>query len=136
MPEFGVGEPLLPAQPPTFQDVLDRLKALRAVNQANQDRIDKSFVDAVNSLTGINLTEAVEAGRRSESIGGGAIGPEALLIDQLLTAPTSSSADLPPGVDARGRPRSINQNQQTGFAVGPDGKLVEVQMLAMWNADP
>lgn len=136
MPEFGVNTPLLPQLPPTIDEIKERIAAVRRANSEREAKIDQAFVDAFLALTNINLTEAIEAGRRSEALGGGAIGPESLLIDQILTAPTASSADLPGGVDERGRVRPINQNKQTTYVIGPDGNLVEVQMLPVWTRDP
>lgn len=136
MAEYGVNQPLLPQLPPTVEEIKERIAAVRRANEARQTQIDQTFIDVVQSLTNIDLTQAVESGRRTESLGGGSIGPESLLIDQLITAPTASSADLPPGVDERGRPRSINQNQQTTFVIDSDGQLVEVQMLPVWTRDP
>lgn len=136
MPEFGVGSVVLPNLPPSIDELKAKVEAFRAANREREAKIDQAFIDAAKSLTGIDLTDAVEAGRRSESLGGGQIGPESLLIDQLLTAPTSSSADLPAGVDERGRQRVMNQNKQTSYTIGADGKLNEVEMLPMWLADP
>jgi hypothetical protein len=136
VPEFGVSAPLLPQSPPTFAELGERIAAVRRANAERQAAIDQFFIDQTRSLTNIDLTEAVDSGRRSEALGGVVGAGESILIDQILSARISSSADLPAGVDERGRVRLINQNTQTAFVLDQDGNLVEVQMLPMWNADP
>lgn len=136
MPEFSAGSVVLPQLPLSIDQLKERVAAFRAQNAARQEAIDQAFIDVTRSVTGVDLQEAVAAGRRSETLGGGAVGPESILVDQLITSPTASSADLPPGVDERGRARVINQNQQTAYTVNERGELVAVQMLPMWTADP
>lgn len=136
MPEFGVGNVLLPQLPPSIDELKAKVAAIRAANRERERQIDQAFIDFTKSLTNIDLTDAVEAGRRSESLGGGQIGPESLLIDQLLTSPTSSGADLPPGVGVDGKPITINQKSPTEYKLDSAGNLVAVQMLPMWEADP
>lgn len=136
MPEFSAGNVLLPQLPPSFEELKARVAALRKANQERQDQIDQFFIDTTKSLTNIDIAEPIAAGRRAETLGGGVVGPEGILIDQLFTSSTGSGADLPPGVDEQGRPRAINQNNQVTAAVGGNEKATEVKMLPMWNADP
>lgn len=136
MPEFGVGNVLLPQSPPSIEELKARIAAFRAANQERERQIDETFISAVRSLTNIDLTDAVAAGRRAESLGGGLLGPEGILVDQLFTSATASGADLPASVDEQGRPRVINQNNQVSAAVGGDQKATDVVMLPMWTADP
>jgi hypothetical protein len=136
VPEFRIGSSLLPQPSPSFRELRERIAAIRASSADRERRIDQGVIDATRSLTNIDLTEPVEAGRRAERLGGGVIGPEGILIDQLFTSAGASGADLPANVDERGRPRAINQNNQTGYVLDSAGNLVAVQMLPMWLADP
>lgn len=136
MPEYAVGAPLLPFVPPSLDELKARIAAIRRSSQEREARIDQTFIDAVRSLTTIDLTDPIAAGRRAETLSGGVLGPEGILIDQLFTSATASGADLPPGVDSQGRPLAVNQNQQDERALRSKDKAGEVVMPPMWMADP
>ena len=137
MPEFAVGyQPLLPGSGVSGAQLLDNIRAGYRRLAEIEDAKDEYLIGQLRDVTGLDLTGLLEAQRRDSKLGVLVGGAEALAVDTLLTSSTSGGADLPPGLDALGRPVGGAVNQTEPPSLGADDGQQSFSMLPMWNADP
>lgn len=136
MPEFSAGNTLLPQLPPSIEELRARVEAIQRSNREREAQADQGFIDSVQFLTGVDLTDLIARGRRAEDEKRVISVFDVVVLDSVPRVASSSNPDGGGSDSANGNLLTVNQNGQVTGAVGGNQKLPPVSMLPMWNADP